>query len=504
MHARLAALLIPVLAVAGEADPVVVAPGLGPVAAELRVNDVRWVLAQAGEMAGAAGVEVPVMQRLIGRLLLRCDDLSQLDPARSSFLFVRPQRQDLALLLPVLRRGSGVEGLGAGADGQPPLVRTGDRGGVMEYSRASADGLVEYRGQVGADWMAVAGTADEARRLLAAAPMHAQGAPVELRIDPVRLAGRWAQLGLLLQRSQVPPRLRLGSDEDAATTADVTPAWLEPVLAQVRDIRAELGPDAEPGVWRLRMRVRAQPETALAAWLLAQRPAPDRIGAALQRGEPSWVVAGSFLWQDQLATLLGPELARIQAIAPRWGDSATQAAMHLSQSVDRVTALGVAVGRSGGYPWMAVMADHPEAKPLMAAWSGILDAIHAPAQAQAGGVRHEQVGGTWMLAAGDDRFVAVQSESATVAPALASRVRASGDAEPGAPALVRMTWRFDRWLQPAITARRGQDMVPQAAALSVVATIDRGDLVVEAQVPVLNMLTTIALLELAPGPRVRR
>ncbi|GDY14007.1 hypothetical protein LBMAG53_28850 [Planctomycetota bacterium] len=300
---------------AGEPPAPAAANPLEQATAELRINDPRWLDRILTRFAGAYGIDDRPLRRHVARRLLHCRDLDGIDLSRPILVAWRPNRVPLLAIIPVGKRAAFVDGFGATVDGEPPMVRVGDRDGSVVYTQTDAGGLREYRLLVSDNTAYLAPTVAECRAL-AAAGMPPTGA------NPAPLIYRSRGRAPLL--SQIATDLTgaasaLPGQQLAATLTGLDP-WTE-LSNQFAQLQLEVRPSGDDSV-ALTGHVTPRLDTALAAWLGVQRNAANRLLPSLPREGAAITAWWNIDWQGALSTLHERTLPtlRQQAKSP-WSDA---------------------------------------------------------------------------------------------------------------------------------------------------------------------------------------
>lgn len=299
---RLQLLLLPLLLVAGEGSL-----DLNQARMVLRVNDSRWVERVATRLAAALGSDPLPMRRTIATLLFRSKGLDGIDLARPAVLAWREGASPFIAIIPVANRRKFLDDFGLMPEGEPPLVRIGDRDGTTVFSQNHPEGLREYRLLVTNDTAYLARTVDECRQLAARPPLQVSDGNVPLAMT-VR-GGRIPEMGDI--PFALPPTGPLGQPLDAGALAA---AWRD-LLGQVDALAWELRPNLASNEVRLLLKAQARSDSPLAAWIAAQRNQSGRLAAALRSERSAVVMQAHAAWQGQLQRLgeLLLPLARVKA-----------------------------------------------------------------------------------------------------------------------------------------------------------------------------------------------
>jgi hypothetical protein len=115
------------------------------VVASLRVDDGRWLVRTLGRIAAASGADERLVRAEAARRCYLSRSLDGIDLARPALIERRTGRLPLQAVIPVGNRAAFLDAFGALPDGEPPLVRVGDRDGTVVYTQTHPDGLREYR-----------------------------------------------------------------------------------------------------------------------------------------------------------------------------------------------------------------------------------------------------------------------------------------------------------------------------------------------------------------------
>lgn len=376
---------------AGEALP----PALAEAEALLIVRDGRWLQEQAAALAAAAGRDPSELRAHLAAWCFRSRGLEGLDLSRPAIVAWRPGPSPFAAVLPVGDRQRFLAEFGAVPQGEPPLVRTGEREGTVIYRQNQGGTEWEYRLFVARHAAALARSAEEARRLaeLPLAALAGGGPPLELQLRrPQALArvlplsgGRWPFLPL----------------------PDAGLAGLAGPVLQAADGLADELPRlvlaAEGDAGRLRLRARAEPRAggALAAWLAAQRPGSERLSAQLSGDDLALLAVGRFAFQGELERWLVAQAGAVRAAAGAgWNEVAEDAYRALGLLVERSGAIALGIAADADGTWRFAVVEHPRAAEFAHAWAQVAAALQRQPLAV------DAADGTTRLRVGAERYAA--------------------------------------------------------------------------------------------------
>lgn len=450
----------------------------------LLVRDGRWADREATRFAAAYGGELASLRSDLARVLYRSSSFDGIDLARPALLAMRPGRAPLVAIIPITDRNRFLAGFGAVDGSEAPLVRVGDRDGTVVYRQNDPGGELEYRLLVAANVAYLARTADECRRL-AAGPALATDptlAPLELSIHGDGLTDPWLPgasfLAALPELPSVPGELaRLGAVAHAAWAA---------IAGQTAALRLSLRSDAQ-GDLVLGLRLDPRADTALAGWIVAQRPASERLASQVRSDDTVLMLAGRLALQGQAESWALDQVETVRRISGRsWHAGVDAAYRELCTLSERSGAWALAIERRGAVTSQIFVLEHPravEAAQGFATLAGAVAAV-APAPLQfAGGSGHAVAGA--VIAAADRHLLRVDGGNAARRAAdLIPRLEESGSLD-DAPALaVLWTDLLRAWSVPppsdggtaAPLELRGALRVTDNGALAAQATVPLGAL----------------------------
>lgn len=345
------------LAMAGEA---VSANPLDQAEVILRVRDGRWVDREATRFAAAYGGDLAAVRGELARVLYRASAFDGIDLGRPALLAWRPGNAPLLAAIPVTSRGDFLKVFGAVELDEPPLVRTGERDGTVIYRQNQPGGEWEYRLLVANNIAFLARSAEECRRLAAAVGTPA----VDPFAPPVELSLR----GDGVKAPHLPgadwfaalPAAPLVAGEFATVPGLLPGAWAA-VADQVAALSLTAQSDAQ-GRLVLGARLAARPDSALAAWVGAQRPGTERLAGQLRRPGTAVLVTGRLSFQGQLERWAFDQGEMLRAAAgARWTDAADGAFRSLCTLVERSGAFAIALERQGPGALQHWVVEHPRA-----------------------------------------------------------------------------------------------------------------------------------------------
>ncbi len=296
-------------------------PELNGAEAWLRVEDARWVEREAARFSAALGRDSRPINNILSGVLYRSTNLDGIDLSRPALLWWRGGPAPMAALIPICNRQAFLDAFGAMRDGDGPLVRVGDRDGTVIYSQAFDGGTREYRVLV-VDEVAVVGrNLDECRKLAvragailttserSVAPVSfALNGPAVARLNPSTLG--W------------PARLPIGGWLDPWPTLRIAASW---VIPQIESLAVDLRP-APGGTARMLLRLKAKPDSDLAAWLAVQNNSGSRLLTQVIADNAALTMCAHLTWRGRLEGLakeLAPALgaALPSPATPAWIES---------------------------------------------------------------------------------------------------------------------------------------------------------------------------------------
>ena len=289
-------------------------PELNGAEAWLRVEDARWVEREAARFSAALGRDSRPINTMLSSLLYRSANLDGIDLSRPAVLWWRGGQASMAALIPISNRQAFLDAFGVMRDGDGPLVLVGDRDGTVIYSQAFDGGTREYRVLVADEVAVVARNLDECRKLAlragailttsersVASVSFALNGPAVARLNPSALG--W------------PGRLPIGSWLDPWPTLRIAATWLIP---QIESLEVDLRPVPGDTV-KLLLRLKAKPDSDLAAWLAVQNNAGSRLLTQTLADNAALTMCAHLAWRGHLEALA-------KDLAPALGNALTPAA----------------------------------------------------------------------------------------------------------------------------------------------------------------------------------
>jgi hypothetical protein len=439
----------------------------------LRVNDPAWVERTVNQLGSAREATGRDLRAWLARSIHRSRSLDALDPARPAVFAWRSGRLPLLAILPVRDRLAFLDDFGVGPEGQAPLIRVGDNDGtaVLRQNRLAHDGgMAEYRLLVTNSAAHLAPTVAECRALSA---LGARGAVAEGALE---LSG--------LGEALVP----------AARTIPLLGDQAPAVLAQVRRWSLSIASASET-VLRMRGTLVAEPESALARWIAAQRNQAGRLGPQVRSGSESLLLSLSLTWLGQAERWLLEQAPVLRArVGAAWTPAVDESWRLLAGLVERSG--GAALAFDGTATLAAV--EHPragEALTLLAVLGEALGAAPRQDQPIAGRPALQRL--HQVLLAGERHLLAVEGVDAVArAAGLLARLDRPQPPE-GAPAIAE-AW-FDAGRFEPVPDGGEQQQRPGRVALRV-AGPERLEL--DAEIPLAVLMPLAERFGLLPPPVV--
>ena len=270
-------------------------PELATADAWLRVEDARWVERETARFTAALSRDSRPITSFLSTLLYRSSNLDGIDLSRPALLWWRGGPAPFAALIPTGNRQAFLDAFGFLRDGDGPLVRVGDRDGTVIYTQSYDGGTREYRVLITDEVAIVGRNLDECRRLAQRASTMLTindrvAAPVSFTLNAKALAG--------LDPSVVswPAKLPIGGWLDPQPLLRVAATW---VLPQLESIQVEIRPETG-GMARITSRIKAKPDSDLAAWMNLQTNSGSRLLTQVQPDLAAMVLCSHLTWRGRL------------------------------------------------------------------------------------------------------------------------------------------------------------------------------------------------------------
>lgn len=347
----------------------------------LKVRDGRWVDREATRFAAAYGGDLAGIRGELARMLFRTSSFDGIDLSRPSLLAWREGNAPLVAVIPISNRAAFLSAFGTVDDGEPPMVRTGERDGTVIYRQNQPGGEWEYRLLVAGSVAYLARTAQECQRLASAIGQlgnEPTAAPLELimRGDALR-APRLPGANAL---ASLPP-LPFSPAEFASVPALAVNAW-SGLSEQLASISIQARSDAQ-GNLLLNARFTARADTSLASWISAQRPGTERLASQLRSPDTAILVSGRLSFQGQAERWAFEQADELKSAAgARWNDAADGAYRGLCTLIERTGAFAVSVDRRGTGLVQSWVAEHPRAFEVVQSAASVFAALHGGSSEQ--------------------------------------------------------------------------------------------------------------------------
>ncbi len=260
----------------------------------LQIADARWLDREVARFGSAQGRDPKPLRQWLARVLYRSNDLDGIDLSRPAVLAWRAGPSPLLAIIPVKHRQKFLDLFGAAADDEAPLVRTGDRDGMVVLTQNTAQGLRDYRLLVVDDTAYLARTASECRQLAERADRLLPQAEREAPALRLSAAGSW-------MAAHRPDPSSVLAGIGLRTGWPAMPLWSRlwsATLGQAEQIDASLIPTRDDA--RLSLTVRPRTGSELATWISLQRNTGSRLAAMADPRDLALRLTANATWAGAL------------------------------------------------------------------------------------------------------------------------------------------------------------------------------------------------------------